>query len=102
MKCEKCQHESPPGTKFCSNCGTQLIPLKEEKPFSATETLQTPVMELSIGSTFVKMCQIIEELESDTFEFRHEKVESNKMYTYALVAMDKKKRQCKPVYTQIK
>jgi len=61
MKCEKCQHESPPGTKFCSNCGTQLIPL-EEKAFSLTETLQTPMVELAIGSTFAKRYQIIEEL----------------------------------------
>lgn len=38
MKCEKCQHESLPGTKFCSNCGTQLIPL-EEKALPLTETL---------------------------------------------------------------
>ncbi len=62
MKCKKCQHESPPGTKFCSNCGTQLIPLKAERPFSETETLRTPVMELYIGSTFAGRYQIIEEL----------------------------------------
>lgn len=61
MKCEKCQHESPPGTKFCSNCGTRLIPL-EEKALSLTETLQTPMIELAIGSTFAKRYQIIEEL----------------------------------------
>ncbi|MBA7656468.1 hypothetical protein ES703_64393 [subsurface metagenome] len=37
MKCAKCQYESPKETKFCSNCGTQLIPLKEkdkEQPIS--------------------------------------------------------------------
>jgi hypothetical protein len=42
------------------------------------------------------------ELESDTFEFRNEEVELNKKYTYALVAVDKKKRECQPVYTEIK
>lgn len=62
MKCAKCQHESPPGTKFCSNCGTQLISKEEGKPTSMTETLQTPVMELSIGGTFAGRYQIIEEL----------------------------------------
>ena len=65
MKCAKCQYESPKETKFCSNCGTQLIPLKEkdkEQPVSMTETLQTPVMELTIGGTFAGRYQIIEEL----------------------------------------
>ena len=65
MKCPKCQHESPPDTKFCSNCGTQLIPLKDQtkdQPISLTETLQTPVLELAVGSTFAGRYQIIEEL----------------------------------------
>ncbi len=61
MKCPKCHSESPPDTRYCSNCGTQLIPLTQ-KPLSATETLQTPVVELSIGSTFAERYQIIEEL----------------------------------------
>jgi len=46
--------------------------------------------------------ELLADLESDTFEFRHEEVELNKMYTYALVAVDKKKRECQPVYTEIK
>lgn len=46
--------------------------------------------------------KLLAELESDTFEFRHEEVEWNKMYTYALVAVDKKKRACKPVLAEIK
>ena len=65
MKCPKCHTETPPGTKFCSNCGTQLIPLNErpkEEPLSLTETLQTPVLELAIGSTFADRYVIIEEL----------------------------------------
>jgi len=65
MKCPKCHSESPPDTKFCSNCGTQLIPLNDkpkEEPLSLTETLQTPVLELAIGSTFAERYVIIEEL----------------------------------------
>jgi len=65
MKCPKCHNDSPPDTKFCSNCGTQLIPLREttkEEPLSLTETLQTPVLELAIGSTFAERYVIIEEL----------------------------------------
>ncbi len=61
MKCSKCHSESPPDTKFCSNCGTQLL-LSEELPVSQTKTIQVSDRELTIGSTFAKRYGIIEEL----------------------------------------
>ena len=61
MKCPKCQCESPPDTKFCSNCGTQLFQ-SEVTPVSQTKTIQVFEQELTIGSTFAERYGIIEEL----------------------------------------
>jgi len=60
MKCPKCQFENPVDTRFCGNCATPL-PRPEEFSIFPTETLQTPVKELTTGSTFAGRYQIIEE-----------------------------------------
>src|SRR5512136_1750395 len=61
MKCPKC-HADNPGTKqFCADCGAQLSPPQDHPPVM-TETLQTPVRELTTGSTFAGRYQVIEEL----------------------------------------
>ena len=71
MKCPKCRLENPETSRFCADCGTQLIPGREPNsaetaivsPKSApTETLQAPIKELTTGSTFAGRYQIIEEL----------------------------------------
>ncbi len=59
-KCPKCRFDNPSDSKFCKECGTQLI-LSEKIP-SRTETLETPVQELTSGSTLAGRYQIIEEL----------------------------------------
>jgi len=61
MKCPKCHFENPSDTRFCGNCATALHP-SEEISASPTETLQTPIKELTTGSTFAGRYQIIEEL----------------------------------------
>ena len=61
MKCPKCNFDNPADSKFCKECGTQLLP-KEEIPVSPTETLETPKEELTTGSIFAGRYQIIEEL----------------------------------------
>ena len=61
IKCPKCQVENPETKQFCGDCGTQLPSLKEFRP-EVTETLQTPLKELTTGSTFAGRYQIIEEL----------------------------------------
>jgi zinc-ribbon domain len=44
VKCPKCNHENPPETTYCGKCATPLRP-------NVTETLQTPVHELTTSST---------------------------------------------------
>jgi serine/threonine protein kinase/Tfp pilus assembly protein PilF len=61
IKCPKCDAENPDTLKFCGECGTQLAPSKDFLP-KVTETLQTPIRELTGGSTFAGRYQIIEEL----------------------------------------
>ncbi len=58
-KCPKCHFDNPSDSKFCKECGTQLIP-EEEIP--VTETLETPTEELTRGTTFAGRYEIIEEL----------------------------------------
>jgi serine/threonine protein kinase/tetratricopeptide (TPR) repeat protein len=80
MKCPKCQAENPETSQFCADCGTQLeehgirghvpdspgsgtCPKNSKDHLSdVTETLQTPIQELTTGSTFANRYQIIEEL----------------------------------------
>ena len=61
IKCRKCQAENPEDTFYCGKCATPLPPPKEI-PVSQTETLKTPIKELTKGSTFAGRYQIIEEL----------------------------------------
>ncbi|UCE21703.1 MAG: hypothetical protein JSV46_05675, partial [Candidatus Aminicenantes bacterium] len=46
--------------------------------------------------------RLLAELEADAFQFIHKEAEMNKTYNYALVAVDKEKRECQPVYAEIK
>ncbi|HSA97392.1 MAG TPA: protein kinase, partial [Acidobacteriota bacterium] len=61
MKCPKCLSENPSETKFCGECGAPL-PSPKDQARIRTETLQTPLYELSPGSTFAGRYQVIEEL----------------------------------------
>jgi TolB-like protein/Flp pilus assembly protein TadD/tRNA A-37 threonylcarbamoyl transferase component Bud32 len=68
-KCPACHFENPETVKFCGGCGAPLgghEPNSPEfgivSPASRTETLQTPIQELTTGSTFAGRYQVIEEL----------------------------------------
>ena len=61
MKCPKCHFDNPEDTRFCGNCAAPLHP-SEEIPLTKTETLRTPIKELTIGSTFAGRYQVIEKL----------------------------------------
>jgi serine/threonine protein kinase/predicted Zn-dependent protease len=62
MKCPKCHFDNPSDSGFCSKCGTQIQPSSADISISQTETLQTPIKELTTGSTFAGRYQVIEEL----------------------------------------
>ncbi len=59
VECPKCHFDNPSDSKFCKECGTQIIPSKD---IPVTETLETPKEELTTGSTYAGRYQIIEEL----------------------------------------
>jgi tetratricopeptide (TPR) repeat protein/predicted Ser/Thr protein kinase len=61
MKCTKCNSENTDTQQFCGDCGAQL-PKSEGFAPSITKTLETPMGELTTGSTFARRYQIIEEL----------------------------------------
>lgn len=62
MKCPRCQFENPTDSLFCNRCGTQLFSPQEQVSFTQTATLETPLQELAVGSTFTERYQVIEEL----------------------------------------
>jgi hypothetical protein len=62
VKCPKCHFDNPETVKFCADCGTQLIPSSKDIHPEVTETLQTPIRELTSGSIFAGRYQVIEEL----------------------------------------
>jgi len=59
LKCPRCQHENPDGTRYCGKCGG---PLKPAENISLTKTLITPGNSLQKGSTVGGRYTIIEEL----------------------------------------
>jgi serine/threonine protein kinase/tetratricopeptide (TPR) repeat protein len=59
VKCPKCQFENTTDSKFCKECGTQII---SPKDVEVTETLEAPKAELTRGTTFAGRYEIIEEL----------------------------------------
>ena len=61
MKCSKCQHENPPGSQYCSKCGTR-VGSSPEPHLESTIMMRPQIFDLPIGSTFARRYQIIEEL----------------------------------------
>jgi len=66
MRCPKCTHENPAGTKFCGNCAAPLphsdTPPAAERPAPPTATVAAIVVELKSGTTFAGRFDVIEEL----------------------------------------
>ena len=61
ITCPKCRFDNPDDTVYCGKCATPL-PASKEFLASQTETIQTPIKELTTGSTFAGRYQVIEEL----------------------------------------
>lgn len=61
VECPKCHSNNPDTQRFCGECGTQL-PSPEEITASPTKTLETPVQELTRGTTFADRYEFMEEL----------------------------------------
>ena len=62
VTCPKCRSENPDTKQYCADCGNPLPTVSREDLRPATKTLQTPVHELTTGSTLADRYQIIEEL----------------------------------------
>jgi hypothetical protein len=50
IECPKYHFDNPDDSKFCKECGTQVISSKE---IPVTETLETPTEELTRGTTLL-------------------------------------------------
>ncbi len=61
MRCPNCNHENTSDSRFCSNCGAEIIAAGDESN-SYTKTLITTINDLSIGSTFANRYYIMEDL----------------------------------------
>ncbi len=59
IECPKCQTDNPDSQKFCGECATPLPAIQDT---IHTKTIETPMEELTTGSTFAGRYQIIEEL----------------------------------------
>jgi len=61
VKCPECDFENTSDSKFCKECGTQLV--RSESPHSAkTLTLETPAERFGQGTVFAGRFELIEEL----------------------------------------
>jgi len=58
IKCPQCHFENPSDTDYCGMCAAPLKAV-DEAAVSHTKTLQVPMKELTLGSTFDGRYQII-------------------------------------------
>jgi serine/threonine protein kinase/lipopolysaccharide biosynthesis regulator YciM len=58
-KCPKCQTDNPEVARFCNSCAA---PLPSSLEASGTKTLETPIQNLILGTTFAQRYEILEEL----------------------------------------
>lgn len=61
MKCPKCQFENPDNTRFCGNCAASLS-IPEDTLEGHTETLATPMPDITRGNVLNDRYEIIEEI----------------------------------------
>jgi serine/threonine-protein kinase len=61
MRCPKCNFENPSNTRFCGNCGGELLTGKNDLE-SPTKTIRTRPQDLPRGRLFAGRYEIIEEL----------------------------------------
>jgi len=59
-KCPRCDANNTSDSKFCKECGAQLLPLM--KIPEVTKTLETPAQELRRGTTLAGRYEIVEKL----------------------------------------
>jgi len=77
INCPKCDSENTDTPRFCSNCAT---PLEPSKDIEVAKTLETPIEQLTTGSTLASRYQIIEELKTSA-KCGTNKREKGKRYT---------------------
>ena len=59
VKCPKCHSDNTDTARFCSNCAT---PLPTSKEIPATETLKTPIKDLTTGVSIAGKYKLLEDL----------------------------------------
>jgi serine/threonine protein kinase len=57
IKCPKCNADNPSTSRFCSDCGTQIV---SSKDISVTKTIKKPL--ISAGKTIAGKYKILTEL----------------------------------------
>jgi serine/threonine protein kinase/tetratricopeptide (TPR) repeat protein len=60
-QCPRCHFENSADTKFCGNCAAPLR-LPGDISFSQAETLRSPIIKISTGTTLAGRYQVVEEL----------------------------------------
>jgi Tol biopolymer transport system component len=61
MKCPKCHADNPDTSRFCGECGTQIISVKSAGPL-ITKTLESPTRVVTPGTVFDGRYEILESI----------------------------------------
>jgi serine/threonine-protein kinase len=61
MQCPNCHFDNPDDSKFCKECGTNILAVDNGQP-SLTQTFDTPACEIPRGAVFANRYEILEKI----------------------------------------